>query len=352
MQSEGTRLLLRFVNTSLFTAILILTITGALGLVFPLQGWLFELHRIMGWAVVVLTPWKSAISWRSLRRGPDRRFDRSWGLVASGLLTGLSMLVIAFGLAWMWRLGPKWLRLVGYTDTLISWHWILGFTLLPLFALHAWRSWPRPKWEDFKSRRGALHLAGLGLSSVGLWLAGNALAALREHPEEQRRISGSREQASFEGNAHPVTTGAGDGEEELSLEDWRLRVSGAVERTDELSFEDLSDLPEQGETAILDCTIGWYTVQEWSGVRLRDLLKAHGADPGALAVRVIAHSGYAHLFPTWEIDDFILATHVSGEPLAHRHGAPLRLVAPGRRGWFWVKWVREVQVISPRFEPA
>lgn len=339
-------MLLRFVNISLFAAILILTITGALGLVFPLQGWLFDLHRVMGWAVVVLTPWKAAISWRSLQRGPDWRFDRSFGLIASGLLTGLTILVVAFALAWMWRVGPKWLRLVGYTDTLISWHWILGFTLLPLFSLHAWRSWPRPKWEDFAQRRGLIRLAGLGLSSLGLWALGEVLADLREDPTEQRRVSGSREEASFEGNAHPVTTGAGDGEEELSVEDWRLRVSGAVSTPGELSYRQLSDLPAEGETAILDCTIGWYTVQEWSGVRLRDLLNAHGVNPSSLAVRVIANSGYAHIFPTWEIDDFLLATHVSGERLAHRHGAPLRLVAPGRRGWFWVKWVREVHVIG------
>jgi len=42
--------------------------------------------------------------------------------------------------------------------------------------------------------------------------------------------------------------------------------------------------------------------------------------------------------------DFLLATGVGDEPLAHEHGAPVRLVAPGRRGFQWVKWVVELQL--------
>jgi DMSO/TMAO reductase YedYZ molybdopterin-dependent catalytic subunit len=30
--------------------------------------------------------------------------------------------------------------------------------------------------------------------------------------------------------------------------------------------------------------------------------------------------------------------------LTHGHGAPLRLIVPGRRGYEWVKWVTEVEV--------
>ena len=32
------------------------------------------------------------------------------------------------------------------------------------------------------------------------------------------------------------------------------------------------------------------------------------------------------------------------EPLSHEHGAPVRLVAPGRRGFQWVKWVTHVEL--------
>jgi DMSO/TMAO reductase YedYZ molybdopterin-dependent catalytic subunit len=41
-----------------------------------------------------------------------------------------------------------------------------------------------------------------------------------------------------------------------------------------------------------------------------------------------------------------LATHVGGEPISHDHGAPARLVAPGRRGFEWVTWVARIEVLT------
>ena len=39
----------------------------------------------------------------------------------------------------------------------------------------------------------------------------------------------------------------------------------------------------------------------------------------------------------------MIATHLDGVPLAAGNGAPARLVAPGRRGFWWVKWVTAVE---------
>jgi DMSO/TMAO reductase YedYZ molybdopterin-dependent catalytic subunit len=44
----------------------------------------------------------------------------------------------------------------------------------------------------------------------------------------------------------------------------------------------------------------------------------------------------------------LLATGVDGERLTHGHGFPMRVVAPDRRGFQWVKWVREVEVRRSR----
>jgi DMSO/TMAO reductase YedYZ molybdopterin-dependent catalytic subunit len=59
---------------------------------------------------------------------------------------------------------------------------------------------------------------------------------------------------------------------------------------------------------------------------------------------VISHTGYRWSFDRADADDLLLATHVGGEALSHGHGAPVRLVAPGQRGFIWVKWVTRIEL--------
>jgi hypothetical protein len=103
-------MLLRFTNTALLALVVVLTLTGLWGIAFTLQGWLFEIHRAAGWAVIALIPWKTVISVRSLRRGLDLRFDRSW-------MVGLSLLLAALTLGVLW-LG---LDLADWSRTAVAW---------------------------------------------------------------------------------------------------------------------------------------------------------------------------------------------------------------------------------------
>ena len=61
-------------------------------------------------------------------------------------------------------------------------------------------------------------------------------------------------------------------------------------------------------------------------------------------MRVISRTGYRWSFGLDDARGLLLATHVGDEPLSHGHGAPCRLVAPGRRGFQWVKWVERIEV--------
>jgi DMSO/TMAO reductase YedYZ molybdopterin-dependent catalytic subunit len=103
-------------------------------------------------------------------------------------------------------------------------------------------------------------------------------------------------------------------------------------------------------TATLDCTGGWYSAQEWHGVLVGHLLDL--AQPTATARTVVfaSSTGYSRRYSLAEARQLLLATHVGGNLLSHGHGSPARLVAPGHRGYDWVKWVARINVVeSPWF---
>lgn len=77
---------------------------------------------------------------------------------------------------------------------------------------------------------------------------------------------------------------------------------------------------------------------------LSDLLENLEID--AKGKTCIFHSvtGYTRRYASKDFDNLMLATRIGGDPLWHGHGAPLRLVAPGRRGYDWVKWIDEIRL--------
>ena len=69
-----------------------------------------------------------------------------------------------------------------------------------------------------------------------------------------------------------------------------------------------------------------------------------GVDRRARTAEVVSVTGHRWSFPLDELRGAILATHVGGEPLTPGHGYPVRLVAPNRRGFQWIKWVDRIEI--------
>jgi len=332
-------MLQRFVNTSLLIVMGILILTGIGMLYGTWLPWVFDLHRIAGFAVVAVLPWKAVIVYRSLRRRVKGRAP--WLSTLPSLpMAVLLILVLTLGLMWMWRLGPYRTLMA---QTVITWHWILGLAMIPLFIAHVWLRWPAPRLIDFASRRGALRLLGLGAVGVVGWLLGVALARARATEERPRRTTtGSRGFGEFTGNDFPIT---GESRPEINVEQWRLTVDGAVDQSLILTYDDLLSMSPETTDEAIDCTNGWYSVQEWQGVPLARLLEAVGGLDAA-GVRLVSETEYNHTYPMAEARTILLATHVSGEILSPWHGYPVRAVVPDRRGWFWVKWLERIEVLD------
>lgn len=121
-------------------------------------------------------------------------------------------------------------------------------------------------------------------------------------------------------------------------------ADGHVANAREFGYGELTVLPSTSQTAVIDCTSGWYSHQDWSGVSLMDVAGAAGVREGAESVTVTGVTGYSRRFSMDEARTALLALRVHGETLQHEHGYPLRLVVPDHRGFDWVKWVTGITV--------
>jgi hypothetical protein len=283
-------------------------------------------HAAVGLAVVLLVPWKQAVARRGLRRPPHP--GRAAGLVLAALL---AVTVVAGVLQ----------QAVGWTTvaelTPLQVHVGGALLLVPLLVRHLVTHWQRPRRVDASRRT----LLGAGLLAAGGTVAVVALDRLTEAvglPGARDRATGSTERGSFDPDRMPVTQWFTDQVPARKVRDEGLRVVVGSRTT----RPNLTDLPPDEVLAVLDCTGGWYARQRWGGVRLDRLLPP--LPPDARSLDVVSVTGYRRRFPLEDAPRLLLATSVGGAPLSPGHGSPRRLVAPGRRGFWWVKWVVAVEV--------
>ena len=337
----------RLTNLLLLVLALGLAGSGLAGWISPdgPAGFWYELHRALGVALVVMLCWKAPIVRGSLARRLGRPQLRRTTL--PGLLTGLSALgTLGLGLGWTTGL----LRLDsfgGYSP--LNVHVQLGLLLLPLLAWHLSRRWERrPSMPALLARRRTItHLGVLTLGTLAGWRIVDAMIGeMMERGE--RRASASRHIGSFTGNAFTEEIWQFDTVPLIDPERWRLDVVDRGGASKTLTLEMLAVLPPATVDVLLDCTGGWWSEQRWTGWRVDDVLKLAGADDPARGdglAEVVSTTGHRWTFPLPEFRSMLLATHVGGEPISPGHGAPVRLVAPGRRGFQWVKWVDRIDIL-------
>ena len=316
--------------------------TGYLSLTHGAPEWVAALHvhRILGFGIVALLFWKGRnILSRLMVWSLWPRFWLPYS--ASLLLLALLLTSLVLGVAWS-HLGPYYFA--GISG--VSWHIYLSLALTPILLWHACRHRWNFRTRFWADRRMVLRLGGLSLAGLALWQAGELANRLAALPGADRRFTGSYLRGSIAGNGFPATSWLNDAPGPVDVSQWRLRLTGLVERPMEFTLADLA--LDSGETrterATLDCTGGWHTTQDWTGVPLQQLLEQAGIRPQAASITVRSVTGYFRRFSLDEAEGYLLATNVGPEALSHWHGYPLRLVAPGKRGFEWVKWVESIEV--------
>jgi DMSO/TMAO reductase YedYZ molybdopterin-dependent catalytic subunit len=323
----------RGTDWSLAALVALLAVTGALTALAGTEGgqWVFAAHGAGGFALAAVLAWKARRVWGRLSR------PRRWrGPVKAGVLAA-ALVVATLGSGWAWASGytPRGL---GYN--LLNLHVVLGVALALGVLGHALIRARRPRRADVTDRRQFLTAAAVGAGSLLAWQLQRPAQRALGWRGAARRFTGSYDRGGA-GNAFPTTSWVADRPRELDPRAYRLAVAGAVERPLELTAAELASGGDE-LTATLDCTGGFYATRRWRGTSLGALLDRAGATGGH--VRVISHTGYRWSFSAGDARGCLLATHVGSEPLNHGHGAPVRLVAPGRRGFQWIKWVVRVEL--------
>ncbi|WP_448623811.1 molybdopterin-dependent oxidoreductase [Geodermatophilus sp. URMC 64] len=285
-------------------------------------------HGAAGLGLLLLVPWKAVVVRRAWRLPRERRAP-----AAALSLAGLVAVTVGTGV----------LHAVGVTGggLTLQVHVAAAVCVLAVLVLHAWGRRQRFRRADL-GRRALLQAGGLGVGAAALWGATEGTLRLTGAPGADRRATGSAERGSGDPAAMPVTQWFTD--TVPSDRPGAVDVVSGGRRT-AVPVADLS----RGDRmrAVLDCTGGWYAVQEWGGVRLDRLLAEVAGDlPDGGSVDVVSVTGYRRRLPLSDAGALLLATSAAGRPLSAGHGAPVRLVAPGRRGFWWVKWVVRVEVVD------
>jgi sulfite oxidase len=158
---------------------------------------------------------------------------------------------------------------------------------------------------------------------------------------------------------------------------WQLEVGGLVEHPRGFSFEELVALPQRQVDATLVCAglrreeflslgplpgeLPWgpepISTGRWSGVALRDLLRAVGPTGRARHVEFIGldqvdrqglRFGFGASIDLTKAlsDEVLLASELNGARLSPEHGFPVRALVPGWIGARSVKWLGRITVLE------
>jgi DMSO/TMAO reductase YedYZ molybdopterin-dependent catalytic subunit len=125
-------------------------------------------------------------------------------------------------------------------------------------------------------------------------------------------------------------------------ETWRFEVTGLVENTLSLSYDEFLALPMVIRIADFHCVTGWTKFDnKWEGVSFQAIKEMVKPLDNARYVTFDAQRSYTTslAIPDLSRQDVMLAVRLDDRILPREHGGPLRLIVPQKYGYKSAKWV-------------
>ena len=138
------------------------------------------------------------------------------------------------------------------------------------------------------------------------------------------------------------------------FKDWRLEVTGLVQRPARFSLAELQALPPRTQITRHDCVEGWSAIAKWKGVRLEEIVNRVQPAPAAnyVVFRCMdSDSDGANYYESIDLIDAvhpqtILAYEMNDRPLPVANGAPLRLRVENQLGYKQAKYIRALEFVA------
>lgn len=134
---------------------------------------------------------------------------------------------------------------------------------------------------------------------------------------------------------------------------FRLKVGGLVERSLELTLEEIKRMPAVEQYVTLECIsneVGGDLMSNalWKGVPLKQILELAKVKSQAKRVVFTSYDRYSSSVPIERAlqQNLMLVYLMNGEDLPDDHGGPLRVILPGHFGMKSPKWLTEIEFVD------
>ena len=137
------------------------------------------------------------------------------------------------------------------------------------------------------------------------------------------------------------------GPQRVNIDDYKLEIFGLVEKPIKYTYNEIKSNFEKNKKVItLHCVEGWSVKILWEGIKLKDILAESIVDKKTNTLIFYAYDGYTTSLPLEYItkNDIMIAYKMNGVTLPHERGFPFELVAEGKWGYKWIKWITKIEL--------